>query len=74
MQKMILRKGHRLRPGGAYPKTTITIRYVVKRKHCGEESNGGKSRGKVCRRRNRLTIKQILNIGSNYIMYSCSFF
>ena len=25
MQKMILRKGHRLRPGGAYPKTTITI-------------------------------------------------
>ena len=24
MQKMILRKGHRLRPGGAYPKTTIT--------------------------------------------------
>ena len=22
---MILRKGHRLRPGGAYPKTTITI-------------------------------------------------
>ena len=51
MQKMILRKGHRLRSGGAYPKTTITMRYVVKRKHCGEESNGGKSRGKVCRRR-----------------------
>lgn len=25
MKKMILRKGHRLRPGGAYPKTTITI-------------------------------------------------
>ncbi len=25
MQKIILRKGHRLRPGGAYPKTTITI-------------------------------------------------
>ena len=25
MKKMILRKGHRLRPGGAYSKTTITI-------------------------------------------------
>lgn len=25
MKKMVLRKGHRLRPGGAYPKTTITI-------------------------------------------------
>ncbi len=25
MTEMLLSKGHRLRPGGAYPKTTITI-------------------------------------------------